>query len=121
MRTMNAGTRYEQWQIVLVPFPYSDLSGVKRRPALVLSASSFNDHHDDLVCCMITSHLDGEPGCPLISQKDLAFGTLLFKSKIKPYRLFTVEKSMVVKKLGVLGASKSKETRIQLLRLFGFS
>ncbi|MBI5226449.1 type II toxin-antitoxin system PemK/MazF family toxin [Candidatus Micrarchaeota archaeon] len=118
---MNAGTRYEQWQIVLVPFPYSDLSSVKRRPALVLSTSDFNGRHDDLVCCMITSHLDGEPGCPTFSQDDLASGLLAFDSKIKPYRLFTVEKALVVKKLGVLGASKAMETRIQLLRLFGFS
>jgi len=118
---MNGGTRFEQWQIVLVPFPYSDLSGVKRRPALVLSTSVFNERHDDLVCCMITSHLDGELGCPTFSRKDLSSGNLAFDSKIKPYRLFTVEKDLVVKKLGVLGASKAKETRNQLLRLFGFS
>ncbi|MBI2445316.1 type II toxin-antitoxin system PemK/MazF family toxin [Candidatus Micrarchaeota archaeon] len=104
-----------------MPFPFSDLSGVKQRPALVLSTSAFNERHDDLVCCMITSHLDGEPGCPTISQKDLSSGVLAFDSKIKPYRLFTVQTQLVVKKLGVLGPAKARQTRNEILRLFDFS
>lgn len=120
MRTMSAGIPFKPGQVVLVPFPFSDLSGVKKRPALVLSTAEFNSRHDDLICCMVTSHLDGEAGCPVVSQRDMASGNLVFESKIKPYRLFTVDKGVVIKTLGVLGPKKLKETLQLLPPLFGF-
>ncbi len=43
-----------QWDVVIVPFPFSNQPGAKRRPALVLSASSFN-RHGQAVLAMITT------------------------------------------------------------------
>lgn len=118
---MNDGTRFEQWEIVLVPFPFTDLSGAKKRPALIASNNRFNQAHDDLVCCLITSKIVPEPGCPMVLPGDLKHGSLPFESKIKPYRLFTVEKMLVIKSLGQLNSGKAEETRKELVRLFQLS
>ena len=45
--------------IVLVPFPFTDLTGQKRRPALVVSPDGFDP--EDLVLCAITSRVAGQP------------------------------------------------------------
>ena len=47
---MSAGTGIEQRSIILVPFPFSDLTGAKKRPALVVSSSDFNIKNDDVIC-----------------------------------------------------------------------
>lgn len=46
---------YKQGEIVLVPFPYSDLSGSKRRPVLVVSNNLYNNSFLDIVVVAITS------------------------------------------------------------------
>lgn len=115
---MTHGTMFEQWQIVLLPFPFTDLSGAKKRPALIVSKSGFNRSHDDLVCCLITSNVMPEENCVMINESDLKHGRLPFESKIKPYRIFTAEKSIVIKKLGELNDKKSEETKKNLLKLF---
>jgi mRNA interferase MazF len=48
-------TRYRRGDIVLVSFPFTDLTSSKRRPALVISPNAFNDHGEDLVLVAITS------------------------------------------------------------------
>ncbi len=45
-------TTYEQGEVILVPFPFSDLSGIKRRPALVLAVI---EKRQELLCLMLTS------------------------------------------------------------------
>jgi mRNA interferase MazF len=46
---------YHRGSVVLVPFPFTDLSGRKRRPALVVSPDGF--HEEDLILCVITSRV----------------------------------------------------------------
>lgn len=105
---MSAGTNIEQRSIILIPFPFSDLSGAKKRPALVVSSSEFNNKSEDVICCLITSNMAGKVSGINISNKDMESGFLEFDSKIKPYRLFTVDKSIVYKILGKLSHAKSK-------------
>jgi mRNA interferase MazF len=52
---MPSTTRYKRGDIVLVSFPFTDLSSSKRRPALVVSPDSFNEAMQDLVLAAITS------------------------------------------------------------------
>ena len=47
---------YKQREIVLVPFPYSDLSSTKRRPVLIVSNDDYNQMFQDVVVCVITSN-----------------------------------------------------------------
>ena len=105
---MSAGINIEQRSIVLIPFPYSDLSGAKKRPALVISSADFNSKNEDVICCLITSNLEDTQHSIKITNKEMESGFLEFESKIKPYRIFTVNKKLVYKILGKLNLSKSK-------------
>ena len=54
---MPSTTTYSRGDIVLVPFPFTDLSSAKQRPALVVSADAFNSIRDDVLVASITSHV----------------------------------------------------------------
>ncbi len=108
---------YNQKDIVLLQFPFSDLSTTKKRPALVLSNNSFNKSHDDLICCLITTNLEADADCVLIEPSDLQNGTLSFTSKIKPYRLFTAEQKIVEKRIASLRSTKFEETIQKLQKI----
>ncbi len=90
---------YDQKDIVLMPFPYSDLTAAKLRPALIISNEKLNKTQDR-VCCLITSNepKDGE----LISQNCFQSGNLPFKSWVKPHRLFTINEKIIKKKLCIV-------------------
>lgn len=87
---------YEQKDIVLIPFPYSDLTGSKQRPALIISNELVNKTQDR-ICCLITSQQPQE-GIP-IETGCFEEGKLPFKSWIKPHRLFTIHERIIRKKL----------------------
>ncbi len=113
-----SGMNYNQSDIILLRFPFSDLSSSKQRPALILSSNSFNESHDDIICCLITTNLEKDPLCVFVEQKDLSNGSLEKPSKIKPYRLFSAEKKIVRKKVGTLKPEKFNETMKQLRKAF---
>ena len=87
---------YDQRDIVLVPFPYSDLSALKYRPALIISNSLVNKTEDRL-CCLVTSQPSSEG--ILLEIKDFENGKLAFKSRVKPHRIFTSNIRIIKKKL----------------------
>ena len=105
---MSAGTSIEQRSIILIPFPYTDLSGAKKRPALVISTLDFNIKSEDTICCLITSNPEDRQYSIKITNRDMESGFLEFESKIKPYRIFTVNKKLIYKILGKLNLSTSK-------------
>ena len=88
---------YNQREIVLVPFPYSDLSSVKQRPALIISNSLVNKS-EDRICWLITSNPFSEG--TIIENKDFENGKLPFKSKVKANRIFSVNEKIIKRKLG---------------------
>ncbi len=55
---MISGIQYKQGEIILVPFPFTDLSGIKQRPVLVLSNGGYNTLSSDIITCGITSNLN---------------------------------------------------------------
>src|SRR3989344_7001157 len=96
MKKMKGGIMFNQREIVLLPFPYSDLSGAKLSPALILSNKSFNQS-EDRICCLVTSK---EPSFKiLITQEDLELGELPFMSWAKPSRIFTVSEKIIKRRL----------------------
>lgn len=96
---MSGGMHYKQRDIVFVPFPYSDLSGVKKRPALIISNEKMQKHQD-MICCIITSNPTTEG--VLIENNCFEEGNLPYKSWVKPYRIFTINKGMIIRKLAVI-------------------
>ncbi|MEK6948767.1 MAG: type II toxin-antitoxin system PemK/MazF family toxin [Nanoarchaeota archaeon] len=114
---MTDGINTEQRSIILIPFPYSDLSSKKKRPALIISNSQFNQKNEDVICCLITSNPKDHQHCIHISNKDMESGYLEFDSKIKSYRIFTASKEIIYKNLGKLNLTKSLEVEKEIGKL----
>ena len=98
--------------IIVIPFPFSDLSNSKRRPALVIA----NIKGDDLILCQITSKRSDEYSISL-DKTDLINKKLEF-SNIRTNRLFTADKSIVIYKLDHLKNNKIKQVEEKLIELF---
>jgi len=110
---------YKQGEIVLVPFPYSDLSGSKRRPVLVVSNDLYNSSFLDVVVVAITSKTEKTDIYSLpLESTDLEVGQLPESSLIRVHKLFTIEQSRILKRFSVLGKDKLRETLLLLRQLF---
>lgn len=103
---MSSGTRYRQGDIVLMPFPYSDLTASKQRPALILSNEKLKGENH--ICCLITS-VHAEKTIEL-KKEDCINGLLPFQSFVKPERMFTIDERIIRKKL--CGIKKAVQKRI---------
>ena len=94
--------RARQWDVVVVPFPFSDRPGRKRRPALVLTNSSFN-RAGHTVLCMITSTGRADwPGD--VEIKDLRSAGLSARCLVR-FKLFTLDNQLILKSIGRLDAA----------------
>ena len=111
MRQMKGGIMYNQRDIVLVPFPYTDLTATKRRPALIISNSLINKS-EDRICCLITSNSNNRG--TLISANEFESGKLPFKSWIKPNRLFSVNEKIIVKRLCTIKKELHKRVILEI-------
>lgn len=107
-----------QKEIVLLPFPFSDLENNKFRPALVVSNNLFNRKSADCIMVPLTSVLKHEPYSVLVSQKNLSTGFLLKHSRVRADKLFAVEKKIVSKKIGKLDDLKFGEIKSEIFKLF---
>ena len=88
--------RFVKGDVVVVPFPFSDLSGSKRRPALVLT----DLRGDDIMICQITSHPTDDIFAQALRPEDFVSGSLPVNSFIRPLRIFTADKHNVFRKIG---------------------
>ena len=115
MSMMQGGIVFSKGEIVLLPFPFSDLSGSKMRPALILSPEQFNYSGQDIICCALTSNkkIKGVQ----ISTKDMHKGRLSFVSVIKYTQLFTIKKELVGRSLGSVRRNKLKQVQVKLQNL----
>ena len=110
---------YEQGEIVVVPFPFSDLSSIKRRPVLVLSKKTDNDLSDDIITCGITSNIKDSKYSVLIENKDLGRGQIPAKSRIKVDKLFTLNKRIVEKSVGKVNKKTFDGVKKEFFKLLG--
>ena len=91
--------------VVVLPFPFSDLSASKKRPALVISPLD----GDDLILCQITSQLRQDKYSIVLTNFDFKQGNLKVESNIRPNKLFTAERSLIQYKIGSIKDKKLKE------------
>lgn len=91
--------------VVVVPFPFSDLSQSKRRPALVVA----NLAGDDVILCQITSQAVKDLYAIPLDDSDFANGTLQRPSNIRPNRLFTADSNIVQYQVGSIKPGKMDE------------
>ena len=88
--------RFVKGDIVVIPFPFSDLSGNKKRPALVIA----NLRGDDILLCQITSQQSNDPFALALNSTGFFSGSLPVNSFIRPLRIFTADKSIIFRKAG---------------------
>ncbi|HEY5605924.1 MAG TPA: type II toxin-antitoxin system PemK/MazF family toxin, partial [Thermoplasmata archaeon] len=81
--------------LVTVSFPFTDLSAIKRRPALVLIV-----HGEDLVVCGVTSKISRRRDAVPLDQRGMAEGRLPKPSEVRPLKLFTIHRSLVRRVVG---------------------
>ncbi len=90
---------FEQFDVVRVPFPFTERTATKNRPALVLSKPVFNNAADHSVLVMITSAINNWPlDCPI---EDIDAAGLPVASRIR-FKLFTLDNRLIRGKLGSL-------------------
>ena len=91
--------------VVLLPFPFSDLSRSKLRPAVVLADAG----RDDWILCQVTSNPYGDPRAIQLSDKSFRVGTLHRASYARPGKLFTANRDLMVSQVGVLKPEALKQ------------
>jgi mRNA interferase MazF len=100
--------------VVVLPFPHTNLQAGKRRPALVVA----NLTGDDLILCQITTQARSDVySVPLVAT-DFEHGRLVVDSFIRPNRLFTVEHSVVLYTAARVTHAKLQEVRAKIRQLF---
>lgn len=90
--------------VVIINFPFSDLSNFKRRPALVIADWRSND----VILCQITSIAHKDEFAVHLTDNDFLSGSLLKTSYIRPNKLFTADKSTFINQVGYI-TKKQKE------------
>ena len=107
---------YKQFDVVVVPFPFTDKTASKKRPALVISDESFNLSLRKSVMAMITTsgHSPWMLDVPII---DLAASGLKSPSLIR-MKLFTLDNVLILKKIGTLTQSDQERVKNSLKQLF---
>jgi mRNA interferase MazF len=101
--------------IVVIPFPFSDLSGSKRRPALVLA----NLPGDDIILCQITSQLSKDKFSIFLPVSKIIKGNLPSDSFIRPSRIFTADKHIIIKKAGEINNELRKQVINSIIEIIG--
>ena len=91
--------------VVVVHFPFSDLTQTKRRPALVVA----DLQGEDLILCQITSQTISDRYAVPISDEDFAIGGLNQPSNIRPNRIFTASQTIIAYKVGAITPTKLLE------------
>ena len=91
--------------VVVLPFPFSDLSATKKRPALVVTILE----GDDVILCQITSKARFDKNSIDLANTDFKQGNLNVESNIRPNKMFTADKSLIQYKIGSIKDKKLKE------------
>ena len=94
-------TGCEFGDVVLVPFPFTDQTTTKKRPAVVVSSNAYHRDRLDLILMAVTSQVRPAAGVGEVAVQRWKEAGLLKPSVLKPL-LATVEKGLVIRKLGRL-------------------
>jgi len=102
---------YEQGEIVIVPFPFSDQTGKKLRPVIVISNNEFNKYSEDILVVGVTLNIFKDRYTVFLENKDIEEGKLLAECCVKCENILKIDKEIVIKKIG-----KIKKETFDLVR-----
>jgi mRNA interferase MazF len=100
-----ATARFRFGDVVLVPFPFTDQTGAKKRPAVVVSSSGYNSGRRDIVIMAITSQV----------REPLPFGETMVSEPV----FATIEQGLVIRNMGALSAADAKPLHKLIVQLLG--
>ncbi len=105
--------KFVKGDIVVVPFPFSDLSALKKRPAVVITSLKGKD----IILAQITSkNIKDEYSIP-IGENDFNTGGLKQNSNVRPNRLFTADKNILLYSIGKLNKEKISQIINKLVEI----
>jgi mRNA interferase MazF len=99
--------------IVIMPFPFTDLKATKKRPALVIATLI----GDDLIVCQITGKIKEDSYVISLKDSELVGGKLKGDSYIRTNKIFTADKSIIEYKVGNLKKDKMEEVENKLVKI----
>ncbi|PIS39321.1 MAG: type II toxin-antitoxin system PemK/MazF family toxin [Candidatus Nealsonbacteria bacterium CG08_land_8_20_14_0_20_38_20] len=104
-------TIFKPGEVVLVPFPFTDWSNLKQRPALIISSQNFNRRQSDVILCAITSHIPEKfsPEEYFLPKTDQISAGLLKPSIVKIGKIITLNQTLVRKTLGKISKNTLRE------------
>ncbi len=105
-------------EVVLVPFPFTDQSGAKKRPAVIVSSSGYNASRRDLVIMAITSQARQPLGFAESMLADWQAAGLIKPSMLKPV-CTTIAQDLVLRPMGTLSEADLRSLRETLAQVFG--
>jgi len=111
-------TIFEFGDVVLVDFPFTSLAGTKRRPAVVVSSDPYNARRPDVMLIAVTSQMKPSLAFGEVVVSDWKKAGLIKPGVVKPI-LTTVEKKLILKRLGRLQTVDEKALRQALQLILG--
>jgi len=115
---MPTTTGYEFGDIVLVPFPFTDQSTTKQRPAVIISSAAYQRERADLIILAVTSQVRSGNTVGEVQVKDWKQAGLLKASVMKPV-IATIERRLVRKRLGKLSTEDQRSLRSAIEQIIG--
>jgi mRNA interferase MazF len=111
-------TNSEFGDIILVPFPFTDQTTTKKRPAVIISSTTYNTERPDLIIMAVTSQLKPSRTIGEVIIQDWRGAGLLKPSAIKPV-ITTIEKHLVIKAMGQLSSEDNAALKEKLQTILG--
>ena len=114
-------TGYKRGDIVLVPFPFTDFSTLKQRPALVISSNTFNNSREDVILVAITSQSNSASkgnNYPIRGAEQRHSG-LLRDAVVLTGKLITIDQRLIRGKLGALSPKVLEEISKRIFKIIG--
>jgi mRNA interferase MazF len=111
-------TGFEFGAIVLVPFPFTDQSQLKQRPAVIVSSRAYQQQRPDVIVMAVTSQVRPKPGIGEVLLQDWQGAGLLKASVIKPV-FATLAQSLIIKSLGQLHSADQRALKQAIAQVLG--
>jgi mRNA interferase MazF len=105
--------KFVKGEVVVVPFPFSDLSSTKRRPALVITSLP----GDDVILCQITSKSVSDSYAIPLLLDDFESGAINQDSNIRPNRLFTADGNIIIYQAGKIKPEKLLQVVTKIIEI----
>jgi mRNA interferase MazF len=107
-----------QKDVVLLSYPFSNLGGMKVRPALVVSNDFLNKKSNDCIMVPLTTIIKDEPYSVIVDNQDMASGELIKTSRIRTDKIFSVEKNLVTMKIGRINDKTFGKIKTEIFKMF---